>query len=177
MQELVIVEYRPSWPQDFESERALLAAMFGTAAPNIEHIGSTAVPGLAAKPCVDILLSVAELATPADYLERATRAGYVPFDSGENDVRIVFHKSSPRLHNLHIVRSGSWAAIRPLLFRDYLRQHPDALAEYAALKRRLAGETRNMPTYTLNKTDFIERIIEQAARQAGLPYQPGNRDL
>jgi GrpB-like predicted nucleotidyltransferase (UPF0157 family) len=101
----------------------------------------------------------------------------VPFDSGENDVRIVFHKSSPRLHNLHIVRSGSWAAIRPLLFRDYLRQHPDALAEYAALKRRLAGETRNMPTYTLNKTDFIERIIEQAARQAGLPYQPGNRDL
>ena len=184
MRELIIVDYRPEWPHMFAEERERLADVFGTRFVAIEHFGSTSVPGLAAKPCIDIQVQVSVLEQPEDYAPLVAEIGYLPFDSGENDVRIVFYKDDPGRYNLSIVRAGSWAALRPILFRDYLRAHSDALAEYAALKRRLADESDphlsysdKLPTYTLNKTAFVERMVEIAAREAGLPYRPGNQNI
>lgn len=184
MRELIIVDYRPEWPRMFAEERDRIADVFGARTAAIEHFGSTAVPGLAAKPCVDIQVQVHDLERPEDYAPLVAKLDYLPFDSGENDVRIVFYRDEPGRYNLSISKAGSWAAMRPLLFRDYLRTHPEALAEYAELKRRLVDESdpqlsyaEKLPTYTRNKNAFIEHIVETAAHEAGLAYRPGNQDL
>lgn len=184
MRELEIVGYVPEWPRRFGEERGRLVELLGPLAIGIEHVGSTSVPGLAAKPTVDIQLIVERIEPRAAYTALLARLEYLPFDSGENEVRVVFFKDVPHRYNLQIVRHGSWAARRTILFRDALRANPELLQAYADLKRRLAAARdsrlaygEQLPTYTLNKTAFVEAAIERAARAAGLPYRPGNADF
>jgi GrpB-like predicted nucleotidyltransferase (UPF0157 family) len=170
-----IVAYDPRWPDSFEREKAhLFSVLPSDVIRRIEHFGSTAVLGLAAKPIVDMLVEVSTLddvkarVVPVlknegyDYVWRPTSGEDVPpwyawF--------IKRDASGTRTHHIHMVEAGfpQWDS---LVFGDYLRAHPDVSAEYAALKRRLASQFPNdRVAYTEGKREFIERV-KAVARNA-----------
>jgi len=160
-----IVPYDPSWPAQFERERALLADGLGAwiVAP-IEHVGSTAVPGLAAKPVIDIMAPVQSLAASRDALSACASLGYL-YAPYRSDVMHWFCKPSAalRTHHLHLVPLGSPMWTEKLVFRDYLRRNPAVAAEYAELKQRLARLYEfDRETYTDAKGPFIQRVVEAA---------------
>jgi GrpB-like predicted nucleotidyltransferase (UPF0157 family) len=160
-----IVPYDPSWPIRFEEEagiirRALARWLVGT----IEHIGSTAIPGLSAKPVIDILAGVRTLDESRLAIAAATDLGYcyAPYQA---EFEHWFCKPSPafRTHHLHLISVGTPQWFRPIAFRDYLRDHANVAGEYDALKRRLAQEHRlDRETYTEAKRPFINRITDIA---------------
>jgi GrpB-like predicted nucleotidyltransferase (UPF0157 family) len=168
----VIIEYDPRWPALFEEERARLLATTGTLLAAIEHIGSTAVPGLAAKPIIDIMGGVRELGEVLRYVADLEGIGYeyVPqyevYIPERRYFRMPRTGQGPRTHHLHVVELTSTFWQRHLLFREYLRAHPAVAFEYADLKRRLAmeyGDDRR--GYTDAKRPFIESIIVRAAKE------------
>jgi GrpB-like predicted nucleotidyltransferase (UPF0157 family) len=160
-----LVPYDPTWPSRFEQEREQLAhALAPWIAGTIEHIGSTAVPGLPAKPVIDIMAGVRDL--PSSLAARAALAplGYVYFPY-RADLMHWFCKPSParRTHHLHLVPSQSPLWAERVAFRDYLRRSADAHAEYAALKASLAERYRfDREAYTEAKGPFIRRIVDRA---------------
>ena len=173
---IAIMPYDPQWPGRFESEaRRLRSSLPPSLVNRIEHFGSTAVPGLAAKPVVDMLVEVSslemtrQLAAPLleaegyDYFWRpeppdgpAMYAWFIKRDA-------VGH----RTHHVHMVEAASrmWDA---LFFRDYLRQFPEEAARYAALKTSLSQQFRNdREGYTRGKTDFVIAVTQRAKRYYG----------
>lgn len=164
-----IVPYEPAWPRRFEEEReALRHVLTPWLAGPIEHIGSTAVPGLAAKPVVDIMAGVDTLDGSRDAIEAAATLGYCYFPY-QAHLRHWLCKPSDafRTHHLHLVPVGSAQWIRPLAFRDYLRAHAEIAAQYEQLKRRLAEEFRSdREAYTRNKAPFIDAVTEKALASA-----------
>lgn len=153
-----VVAYDPAWPASFESERALIRDIAGRwLLGPIEHVGSTAVPGLLAKPIVDIMAAVEDLqaSRPAIAALAQLRYYYAPYRS---DSMHWFCKPSAarRTHHLHLVPYGSPMWHEKLAFRDRLRQDAELRGEYAALKRRLAALHRNdREAYTEAKAPFI----------------------
>lgn len=172
-----IVDYDPSWPEAFEREKAhLLECLPEGIVVRVEHFGSTAVPGLAAKPIVDMLVEVRDLATVRELVVPVLESkGYEYFwrpTTGDDGPPFYawFIKRDPatgtRTHHIHMVESEFSAHWERLLFRDYLREHPDIAEEYAALKRRLAREqATDRVSYTHDKTDFIEAVMMRAREQ------------
>jgi GrpB-like predicted nucleotidyltransferase (UPF0157 family) len=159
-----IVEYDASWPLLYVQERARIVAQLGEMIESIEHIGSTSVPGLSAKPIIDILVTVASLGPVDPYIEKLSSLGYTFFPVLGNAERYAFGKGIPHTHHLHIVEHGGEGHILPLAFRDYLRTHPEAAQQYDALKRVLADRFHHdRQAYNQAKTDFI-RSIETRAR-------------
>lgn len=161
-----VVAYDPEWPRLFESERRLLVEAVGPwlAGDAIEHIGSTAVPGLDAKPVVDIMAGVASLDASRAAIAELERLEYCYFPY-RADVMHWLCKPSPahRTHHLHLVPVGSALWNERLAFRDYLRTHDDAAREYAALKHRLAEAHRyDREAYTDAKAPFVQRILAEA---------------
>jgi len=162
-----IVPYDALWPATFETERALLAGAIGEwLAGPIEHIGSTAVPGLAAKPVIDIMAAVESLDASRPALAALEPHGYchAPYRA---DVMHWLCKPSPafRTHHLHLVPLHSRLWIERLAFRDHLRAHPDVAREYAALKTRLADAHRfDRERYTDAKAPFVQRVLDEALR-------------
>ena len=162
-----VVPYRAEWPELFAREAELLADVFASTGAVIEHIGSTAVPGLGAKPIIDIMIGVGTL-TDAESRVRELAAAqyeYVPEYEAELPERRYFRKPfiRPRTHHLHIVVRGSDFWTRHLLFRDYLRAHSDVAAAYYELKRQLADQSRTAGTdYTEQKSPFIARVLAAA---------------
>ena len=164
--DVVIVEYDPRWPAAYQAEAALIAQTLGHNHIEMHHVGSTAVPGLSAKPTIDILVAVAHFAPVEEYDCRLAPIGYQHVSHENDAVRLFFRKGAAHSHHLHIVEHGSWEHCRHLLFRDYLRTHPETAQEYERLKRRLAdqfGEDR--ATYTASKADFIFSVIAAAAQE------------
>ncbi|HEX6941306.1 MAG TPA: GrpB family protein [Gemmatimonadaceae bacterium] len=162
-----IAPYDPTWPQLFDEEaerlRQSLAAWLVGA---IEHIGSTAVPGLAAKPVIDIMAGVTSLEESRYAIGAAQAMGYcyAPYQA---EIEHWFCKPSFafRTHHLHLIPVGSPQWIRPIAFRNYLRAHSEVAAEYESLKRRLALEHRlDREAYTAAKRPFIDRITSLALR-------------
>src|SRR5215471_12195707 len=139
---LEIAPYDPAWPAAFAAERDRLAAVLGDLAIRIDHHGSTAVPGLAAKPVIDIQISVADLGPLAEYAARLARLGYVHVPHPDDAFCPFFHRPAawPHTHHVHLVESGGIEERRTLAFRDYLREHSDAAREYEALKKRLLSQ-------------------------------------
>ena len=155
-----IVEYDPQWPVRFRAERDRIAAALGPAAMRIDHIGSTAVPGLAAKPIVDIDVSVADVEDEASYLPALERAGY-ELRVREPNHRMV--RTRARDVHVHICTAGSDWERRHLRFRDRLRRSGQDRALYERVKRRLAA--RDWPTmddYADAKSDAIAEILSRA---------------
>jgi GrpB-like predicted nucleotidyltransferase (UPF0157 family) len=151
-----IVEYDPHWPDLYAEERARVEVVLGDLAESIEHIGSTSVPGLSAKPIIDILVTVAHLGPVDPYIERLGSLDYTYFPVLGNTVRYAFGKGIPHTHHIHIVEHGGEAHLRPLAFRDYLRTHPEAAQQYELLKRQLADRFHgDRQAYNQAKTDFI----------------------
>lgn len=160
-----LAPYDPSWPSAFEVERGALAR---TLAPwlsgPIEHIGSTAVPGLLAKPVIDIMAAVDTLDASRPAIAVLVSLGwtYFPYRA---EVMHWFCKPSPafRTHHLHLVPFGSPLWAERLAFRNHLRRDPMVAAEYAQLKRELAERYEfDREAYTDAKGPFVRRVLEVA---------------
>lgn len=164
---IVLADYDPVWPAGFERERVRLAIVLREwLAGPIEHIGSTAVPGLRAKPIIDIMAGVHTLDDSRPAIAAATGLQYVYFPY-RTDVMHWFCKPSPvhRTHHLHLVPVTSQLWADRLAFRDHLRQCPMLAAEYAALKSELANQFRtDREGYTDAKAPFIARVLDLARR-------------
>ena len=161
-----VVDADPGWPARFEALRARLEARLGPSF-RIDHVGSTAVAGLAAKPIIDIQVSVPDLADEHAYRTAIESIGVV-LRAREPGHR--FFRTPPeterRLH-VHVCESGGDWERRHLLFRDYLRAHPERAAEYERLKRRRAEELRDdRIAYTDAKDDFVAETLTRAERWA-----------
>jgi GrpB-like predicted nucleotidyltransferase (UPF0157 family) len=177
-----ITPYDPRWPALFAEERDRLVGRFSTLIRRIEHFGSTAVPGLAAKPIVDMLVEVTSLdAARAQIAPVLQLAGYDYFwRPSEGDDTPPFYAwfirrdaSGQRTHHIHMVESGypQWES---LPFRDYLIAQPTVAGEYENLKRRLAAEfPHDREAYTSGKSDFIRRVTS-AARSSSPEVQVGS---
>ena len=169
-----VVTYDASWPTRFEEERAIVdGAIHQWIVGAIEHVGSTAVPGLAAKPVIDIMVGVRSLDAAGPALPCLARVGYL-YAPYRVDVMHWLCKPSAsfRTHHLHLVPFGSRLWIERLAFRDYLRTHPDAATTYAELKRRLAAQHEfDREAYTEAKGPFVEAILELALKASGSDFR------
>jgi GrpB-like predicted nucleotidyltransferase (UPF0157 family) len=165
-----VVPYDPDWPRQFERERAALAAVFAGCDAAIEHIGSTAIPGLGAKPVIDILVGLPRLAEAESRIEALEASDYEYLRKYETQFppRRYFRKPrlAPSAFHLHCVVKGSDAWVRHLAFRDYLRAHPESAAAYYELKRALAARLGKRE-YTEAKGPFIDAIISSALGDRG----------
>jgi GrpB-like predicted nucleotidyltransferase (UPF0157 family) len=136
----------------------------------LEHIGSTAVPGLGAKPILDLQLSVAAVEPRAPYAEALERLGYRHYpDAGSPDYHFfALPPERPRSHHLHVCRTGSRHELRHLAVRDYLRAHPAEAARYEALKRELvARRPRDRLAYIAGKDGYVADLEARALTWAG----------
>lgn len=172
---LIIVDYDPTWPERFQQERARLLAVLAVSVQTIEHIGSTSVPGLAAKPVIDIMIGVRDLAE-AEQPCIAAIVGlgyeYVPDYEDEMPDRRYFRKNDAdgvRTHHLHLWPVDHPDYERHIVFRDYLRTHPDEAAAYEAVKRDLITQYDNGNDYAEAKSVFVLPCEKRAfAWRAGL---------
>ena len=166
---VTIVEYRPEWLEMFEAEKSILQAALGETPAKIEHVGSTAVIGLAAKPIIDITIGLVDFSI-ADHVVPKIEALAYEYIKKYEDVmpfRRFFIKEQVgiRTHQIHLVGIGSEFWERLILFRDYLRQHPGVAAKYASLKKELAGrEWADANEYADAKTEFIRKMENEARR-------------
>lgn len=153
---IVVVPYDSSWPGSFSEWRAKLGRALEPTEVRIEHVGSTAVPGLAAKPVIDIMVAVPDVAAEADYVSRVESCGVMMRSRDEGHSYFRPPPPEPRVVQVHVVDLGSDWQRRHLLFRDYLRAHPDAAAAYGGLKTELASVYRDdRLAYNAAKTGFI----------------------
>ena len=165
-----IVPYDSLWPSLFEAEATAIRDAMGRLALRIEHVGSTAVPGLAAKPVIDIQVSVATLEPLTAYSGWLARIGYRHIPLGPFDLVYPFFQKPeewPSTHHVHLCGAGSDQEHRHLAFRDYLRSHAVVAAEYVELKRTLAaandGKTlESRERYSLTKSQFVNSVLERA---------------
>ena len=164
MDEVIVTEYNPHWPEMFAAEAVHLRAALAESAVAVEHVGSTAVPGLAAKPVIDILVGVRAFAGAAQAALVLAALGYEC--RGENGIpgRLFFRKGLVqyrRTHHLHMVEMGHEQWVSLLSFRDALRADPDRARQYADLKGELAARfAGSRKAYTEGKTAFIEAVLE-----------------
>jgi GrpB-like predicted nucleotidyltransferase (UPF0157 family) len=166
---VVIADYDPRWPAQYEREAALIRGALGHLLLGVEHVGSTAVPGLGAKPIIDMMAGVRSVAEGELCVAPLEALGY--FHKGLDEIpdHRYFRKpvQGKRTHQIHMVPLGGDFWRRHLLFRDYLCAHPDAARDYYELKLRLAERHhRDRLAYTDAKTDFIEAVLAKAARGA-----------
>ena len=166
-----IVPYDPAWAAAFEAEAARLRVALGAVAVRIDHHGSTSVPGLAAKPIIDIQISVATLRPMATYADPLVSLGYVHLPDPDDAVCPFFHRPAewPHTHHVHVVEAGGVEERRTLAFRDYLRAHPNVAAEYERLKHAIAArlsprDAEAREAYARAKSEFIQRVVAIALR-------------
>lgn len=164
---VIVVEYDPRWPALYEAERDRILAAVGDSMLRLEHIGSTAVPGLGGKPIIDIVAAVRQLHDAERCIQPLQGIGYeyVPEYDELIPERRYFHKGPPeaRSFHLHVVELTSEFWESHLLFRDWLRSHPEDAHEYHELKHRLAARFgRDREGYTEAKSPFIESVVARA---------------
>lgn len=166
---VVIVAYDPSWPDAFASLRDRVAAALGDLPVAIEHVGSTSVPGLGAKPVIDLDVVLAATADVPEAIRRLATIGYIH----QGDLGIAGREAfgAPQdtpAHHLYAVVQGIPAHRDHVLFRDYLRTHPEAVQAYDALKAANADRFRaDRDAYQDAKQEFVEGIIRRAESEAG----------
>jgi GrpB-like predicted nucleotidyltransferase (UPF0157 family)/ubiquinone/menaquinone biosynthesis C-methylase UbiE len=166
-----IQSYDPNWAREFEAERARILSALGDIVARIDHVGSTSVPGLAAKPVIDIQISVAGLHPLDPYRTQLEGLGYRHRPHADDAFCPYFYRPAekPHTHHIHVVEAGGAEERRTLAFRDYLRAHPAAAREYEALKRRLAeqfSDAGSHEEYATAKGTFVERMIDAATVEA-----------
>lgn len=163
-QTVMIADYDPAWPVRFRLEEARIRGSLGAAALQVEHIGSTSVPGLAAKPIVDILLVVANSGDETSYLPALEDVGYALRVREPDFYEHRMFRTRARDVHVHVYSSGSPEIRRYLLMRDRLRVSADDRELYARTKRELAEtDWPSMDHYAAAKTEVVEGIIARAA--------------
>jgi GrpB-like predicted nucleotidyltransferase (UPF0157 family) len=174
-----IADYTPEWAARFAELGTAFRDVLGGVAMRIDHIGSTSVPGLAAKPIVDVQISVAALEPVDPFRGPLERLGYVFRADNTERTKRYFREppGEPRTH-VHVREAGSFSEQFALLFRDYLRAHAEEAAAYERLKRRLAVEfADDRPAYTDAKVPFTWDLMRRAdgwAQRVG--WAPGPSD-
>jgi GrpB-like predicted nucleotidyltransferase (UPF0157 family) len=162
---VLIVDYDACWPGLFAKEAKRIKDACG--AVEIEHVGSTAVPGLAAKPILDLMIGVMSFSEAAGLVPLIEALGYVFLGTYGIEGRLFFRSPEPCTHHLHIVEKDGQFWQDEILFRNYLRDHPVAGAAYVALKRELAIKFANdRPSYTEAKGEFILTCLSHARGRA-----------
>lgn len=167
---LFLVSYDKEWPALFLREKKKLLAILGTDVIRAEHFGSTAIPGIRAKPTIDILIGLEASASIEEIHKRMVSSGYIRMVEQEEHIMFVRGYSPAGLEkesfHIHMYLEGHPKIADSLLFRDYLRTHPAAAKDYEALKEKLALEFRNdREAYTDGKGMFIANIFELAKVQ------------
>jgi GrpB-like predicted nucleotidyltransferase (UPF0157 family) len=160
-----LVKYDAAWPVQAAQELERIGRALGPLAERLEHVGSTAVPGLAAKPILDLQLSVAAIEPRAQYVEPLERLGYLFVPAPESLDYHFFAKppERPRAYHLHVGEVGSAHEFRHLAVRDYLRAHADEAARYAALKRRVVTRhPHDRLAYIAGKEEFVAGLEMRA---------------
>jgi GrpB-like predicted nucleotidyltransferase (UPF0157 family) len=163
---IVIAPYDETWPSTFAEIGARLRRELGPTALRIDHVGSTAVPGLAAKPIIDIQISVGSFEPLDAYRVPIERAGFV-HRPGNPELTKRYFRERPgvRRTHVHVRRAGSFSEQFVLLFREYLRAHPGEAHRYAELKRQLANEFSSpdqRADYVEAKSPFIWQTMQRA---------------
>jgi GrpB-like predicted nucleotidyltransferase (UPF0157 family) len=166
---VAIVAYCPEWRELFEAEKRALQAVLGGVAAQIEHVGSTAVVGLAAKPIIDVMIGLEDFSVADQLVPSIEALGYEYIQKYETVMpfRRFFTKEQEgtRTHQIHMVGIGPEFWERLILFRDYLRQHAEVAARYAALKQELAArDWVDVNEYADAKTEFVRKIETEARR-------------
>ncbi|MBN1661165.1 MAG: GrpB family protein [Anaerolineae bacterium] len=176
---IIVVPYDPAWPVLFDELGGRLRLVLGNAALRIDHVGSTSVPGLAAKPVIDIQISVASFEPLDAYRLPLEVAGFAWRPDNPDLTKRYFREMPGRWRtHVHVQRAGSLGEQLTLVFRDYLRAHLDDARHYAELKYRLAEEYRDdRGNYTDSKGPFIWQILRKATRWSqDTGWQPGPSD-
>ena len=160
-----VVAYQSDWAELFKIEKAMLKPIFKDAI-DIQHVGSTSVPGLAAKPIIDIMIGFAELTAVGQIeINQLERNGYEYRGEAGIPGRLFFRKGMPRTHHLHVVKYNSDFWVDHLLFRDYLAAFPQTARQYGQLKIALAAKYSNdRDRYTNSKGPFICEVLQKARR-------------
>jgi len=162
---VVIEEYNEDWALEYQQEERKIKEILTNKLIAIEHIGSTSVPGLGAKPIIDFMVGVSDLNEVEQFIEPLAKLGYEHVYHKEFPNRRFFRKGQRRAgtHHLHIYNYGSKEWKNNILFRDYLKTHPDVLKQYNQLKKELAEKYRNdRVAYTNAKHPFIIDVIQKA---------------
>ena len=176
MDEVHLVDYDPRWPEMYDAEVNRLRAVIPPELVwGVEHFGSTAVPGLVAKPIIDILMAVRSLREAREVAIRPLESiGYAFWADNPKKDRMFFVKGLPptalhRTHHVHMTELGGemWGR---LVFRDYLRRHPEEVARYSVLKRELAAQHRfDREAYTTAKAAYVDMIMDRARTESPTP--------
>jgi GrpB-like predicted nucleotidyltransferase (UPF0157 family) len=176
---VVIVPYDPEWPQLFSELGAALRGAMENVALRIDHIGSTSVPGLEAKPIIDVQISVASF-EPLDAFRVPLESIGLVHRADNPDLTKRYFRESPgaRRTHIHVRRAGSFSEQLALLFRDYLRAHTGDARRYGELKRKVAEEYgHNRRAYSDAKAAFIWEIVAKALRWSQeIGWEPGPSD-
>jgi len=167
VRQVTIVAHDPSWEEIFREEAERLRVIFKQEVIAIHHIGSTAIPGISAKPFIDILIEVRSINRIDHYNSMMQKEGYIP--KGENGLpgRRFFIKGDEehRTHHVHIYEKGHADVARHLDFRDYLRTHPDEASSYSALKQELVQKfSTDIDAYQEGKSELIKELEQKAAQ-------------
>ena len=171
---VILVAYDETWPELFQEERAQLQARIGEWAADIQHVGSTSIPGIAAKPIIDIAVHLRSLVDALKCIEPLVEFGYECLGEYGIPGRIYFRKLTDnplpgqahggvgRTHQIHMYETRHDQYEKQIIFRDYLRTHPEATREYEALKRELAVRYSDIEDYAEAKSDFVRKVLDSA---------------
>jgi GrpB-like predicted nucleotidyltransferase (UPF0157 family) len=161
---IIIEEYDPQWPKSFEAIRSRIEAALGRFAAAVEHVGSTAVPGLAARPSIDIDVLLRSNNDRTRVVERLSARGYKHEGTAGVSEREVFESPGHDiLHHLYVCASDRQEFLGHLAVRDYLRRHPDHAEDYARLKRSLSGRLSiDRDAYAQAKSEFMQGVLRRA---------------
>ena len=158
-----LVPYQSAWAELFRQEAERLSAALGDRVVRVEHVGSTAVPGLDAKPILDIVVAVRDMTDAAVFEDALRPLGYIHKAENDRPGRLYFAKRLPddrSTHHLNITELGTECWFTHVAFRDYLREHPEAREEYRRLKQDLARRYQHdRAAYQEGKEEFITRIL------------------
>jgi GrpB-like predicted nucleotidyltransferase (UPF0157 family) len=165
IRQVFVTAFQHSWREKFEFEAAQLREIFGGELIEIHHIGSTSIPGMDAKPIIDILMEVQDIQKIDTFNEKMQCAGYIP--KGEYGIpgrRFFIKGDEPHhTHHIHVFQKGHADIARHIDFRDYLIAHPEEASKYARLKHELAGRHHlDIESYQAGKKQFIKRVDQKA---------------
>lgn len=157
---IIVVDYNANWSNQYEQEKQQVLLALGNTVTNIQHIGSTSVPGLAAKPVIDMLLGLSQIPPLPKQISNLEAIGYRYYGELGIPGRHYFRKGMPRTHQIHAVLTDSEFWQSHILFRDFLRNNSQAAQRYEILKRKLAQEFEcDRTSYTNSKAPLIEQLL------------------